>query len=107
VPIEDVAGAVKASIQQGKVKHFGLSEPACRPSVAHTRSAGRGLQSEYSLGRESLEAEVIPTLEELGSGSFHSALLRGFLTGKSPKYQVDSTDFRTVVPRFTQKTASE
>jgi aryl-alcohol dehydrogenase-like predicted oxidoreductase len=104
VPIEDVAGAVKDLIQQGKVKHFGLSEAG----VATIRRANAvqpvaALQSEYSLWWREPEAEVIPTLEELGIGFVpFSPLGKGFLTGKiSEGTQFDKTDFRNIVPRFT------
>jgi aryl-alcohol dehydrogenase-like predicted oxidoreductase len=104
VPIEDVAGAVKDLIQQGKVKHFGLSEAGVatirRANAVHPVAA---LQSEYSLWWREPEAEVIPTLEELGIGFVpFSPLGKGFLTGKiSEGTQFDKTDFRNVVPRFT------
>src|SRR5438093_3339146 len=104
VPIEDVAGAVKELIQQGKVKHFGLSEAGvqtiCR---AHTVQPVAALQSEYSLWWREPESEVIPTLEELGIGFVpFSPLGKGFLTGKiSEDTKFDKNDFRNVVPRFT------
>jgi len=104
VPIEDVAGAVKELIQQGKVKHFGLSEAGvqtiCR---AHTVQPVAALQSEYSLWWREPESEVIPTLEELGIGFVpFSPLGKGFLTGKiSEDTKFDENDFRNVVPRFT------
>ncbi|HTF25390.1 MAG TPA: aldo/keto reductase [Candidatus Limnocylindria bacterium] len=104
VPMEDVAGAVKDLIQQGKVKHFGLSEASvqtiCR---AHAVQPVAALQSEYSLWWREPEAEVIPTLEELGIGFVpFSPLGKGFLTGKiSEDTQFDKTDFRNIVPRFT------
>src|ERR1700723_2255329 len=104
VPIEDVAGAVKDLIQQGKVKHFGLSEAGVQTiRRAHSVQPVAALQSEYSLWSREPEAEVIPTLEELGIGFVpFSPLGRGFLTGKiTEDTKFDSTDFRTVVPRFT------
>ena len=104
VPIEDVAGAVKGLIQQGKVKHFGLSEAGVKTiRRAHAVQSVAALQSEYSLWWREPEAEVLPTLEELGIGfvSF-SPLGKGFLTGKiSQDTQFDKTDFRNIVPRFT------
>jgi aryl-alcohol dehydrogenase-like predicted oxidoreductase len=104
VPIEDVAGAVKDLIQQGKVKHFGLSEAGVQTiRRAHRVQPVTALQSEYSLWWREPEAEVIPTLEELGIGFVpFSPLGKGFLTGKiSADTQFDKTDFRNVVPRFT------
>src|ERR1700688_1976106 len=104
VPIEDVAGAVKELIQQGKVKHFGLSEAGVQTiHRAHAIQPVTAVQSEYSLWTREPEAEVIPTLEELGIGFVpFSPLGRGFLTGKiTEDTKFDSTDFRTVVPRFT------
>ena len=104
VPIEDVAGAVKDLIQQGKVKHFGLSEAGVQTiRRAHAVQPVAALQSEYSLWSREPEAEVIPTLEELGIGFVpFSPLGRGFLTGKiTEDTKFDSTDFRTVVARFT------
>src|SRR6266853_523381 len=104
VPIEDVAGAVKDLIQQGKVKHFGLSEAGVQTiRRAHAVQPVAALQSEYSLWSREPEAEVISTLEELGIGFVpFSPLGRGFLTGKiTEDTKFDSTDFRTVVPRFT------
>ena len=104
VPIEDVAGAVKDLIQQGKVKHFGLSEAGVQTiRRAHAVQPVAALQSEYSLWWREPEAEVIPTLEELGIGFVpFSPLGKGFLTGKiSEDTQFDKTDFRNVVPRFT------
>ncbi len=104
VPIEDVAGAVKDLIQQGKVKHFGLSEAGVRTiRRAHQVQPVTALQSEYSLWWREPEAEVIPTLEELGIGFVpFSPLGKGFLTGKiSADTQFDKSDFRNVVPRFT------
>jgi aryl-alcohol dehydrogenase-like predicted oxidoreductase len=104
VPIEDVAGAVKDLIQQGKVKHFGLSEASVRTiRRAHHVQPVTALQSEYSLWWREPEAEVIPTLEELGIGFVpFSPLGKGFLTGKiSEDTQFDKGDFSNVVPRFT------
>src|ERR1700723_239151 len=104
VPIEDVAGAVKDLIQQGKVKHFGMSEAGVETiRRAHAVQPVAALQSEYSLWSREPEAEVIPTLEELGIGFVpFSPLGRGFLTGKiTEDTKFDSTDFRTIVPRFT------
>ena len=104
VPIEDVAGAVKELIQQGKVKHFGLSEAGAQTiRRAHAVQPVAALQSEYSLWWREPEAEVIPVLEELGIGFVpFSPLGKGFLTGKiSEDTQFDQTDFRNVVPRFT------
>jgi len=103
VPIEDVAGAVKDLIQQGKVKHFGLSEAGVQTiGRAHKVQPVAALQSEYSLWWREPEAEVIPTLEELGIGFVpFSPLGKGFLTGKiSEDTQFDKTDFRNIVPRF-------
>jgi aryl-alcohol dehydrogenase-like predicted oxidoreductase len=104
VPIEDVAGAVKDLIQQGKVNHFGLSEAGVQTiRRAHAVQPIAALQSEYSLWWREPEAEVIPTLEELGIGFVpFSPLGKGFLTGKiSEDTQFDKTDFRNIVPRFT------
>jgi aryl-alcohol dehydrogenase-like predicted oxidoreductase len=104
VPIEDVAGAVKDLIQQGKVRHFGLSEAGVQTiRRAHAVQPVAALQSEYSLWWRDPEAEVIPTLEELGIGFVpFSPLGKGFLTGKiSEDTQFDKTDFRNIVPRFT------
>jgi aryl-alcohol dehydrogenase-like predicted oxidoreductase len=104
VPIEDVAGAVKDLIQQGKVRHFGLSEAGVQTiRRAHAVQPVAALQSEYSLWWREPEAEVIPTLEELGIGFVpFSPLGKGFLTGKiSEDTQFDKTDFRNIVPRFT------
>jgi len=104
VPIEDVAGAVKDLIQQGKVKHFGLSEAGVQTiRRAHAVQPVTALQSEYSLWWREPEAEVLPTLEELGIGFVpFSPLGKGFLTGKIDETTTfDSTDFRNVVPRFT------
>lgn len=104
VPIEDVAGAVKDLIQEGKVKHFGLSEAGVRTiRRAHAVQPVAALQSEYSLWFREPEADVIPTLEELGIGFVpFSPLGKGFLTGKiSENTEFDKTDFRNIVPRFT------
>jgi aryl-alcohol dehydrogenase-like predicted oxidoreductase len=106
VPIEDVAGTVKDLIQQGKVKHFGLSEAGVATiRRAHAVQPVAALQSEYSLWWREPEAEVIPTLEELGIGFVpFSPLGKGFLTGKiSEDTQFDKNDFRNIVPRFTQE----
>ncbi len=103
VPIEDVAGAVKDLIQEGKVKHFGLSE-ASAPTIrrAHAVQSVAALQSEYSLFWREPEETVMPTLEELGIGFVpFSPLGKGFLTGKiDANTKFDSTDFRSSVPRF-------
>jgi aryl-alcohol dehydrogenase-like predicted oxidoreductase len=104
VPIEDVAGAVKELIQQGKVKYFGLSEAGVKTiRRAHAVQPVTALQSEYSLWWREPEAEVIPTLEDLGIGFVpFSPLGKGFLTGKiDEKTTFDSSDFRNIVPRFT------
>jgi aryl-alcohol dehydrogenase-like predicted oxidoreductase len=104
VPIEDVAGAVKDLIQAGKVKHLGLSEAGVKTiRRAHAVQPVTALQSEYSLWWREPEAEVIPTLEELGIGFVpFSPLGKGFLTGKiDESTKFDSSDFRNVVPRFT------
>jgi aryl-alcohol dehydrogenase-like predicted oxidoreductase len=104
VPIEDVAGAVKELIQEGKVKHFGLSEAGVRTiRRAHAVQPVTALQSEYSLWWREPEAEVLPTLEELGIGFVpFSPLGKGFLTGAINASTIfDSTDFRNTVPRFT------
>jgi aryl-alcohol dehydrogenase-like predicted oxidoreductase len=103
VPIEDVAGAVKDLIQQGKVKHFGLSEAGVQTiRRAHAVQPVTALQSEYSLWWKEPEAEVLPTLEELGIGFVpFSPLGKGFLTGKiSQDTKFDKSDFRNIVPRF-------
>jgi aryl-alcohol dehydrogenase-like predicted oxidoreductase len=103
VPIEDVAGAVKDLIQQGKVRHFGLSEAGVKTiRRAHAVQPVTALQSEYSLWWREPEEEVIPTLEELGIGFVpFSPLGKGFLTGKiSEDTQFHKTDFRNIVPRF-------
>jgi aryl-alcohol dehydrogenase-like predicted oxidoreductase len=104
VPIEDVAGAVKDLIQQGKVKHFGLSEAGVRTiRRAHAVQPVTALQSEYSLWWREPEQEILPALEELGIGFVpFSPLGKGFLTGKiDENTKFDSTDFRNIVPRFT------
>ena len=104
VPIEEVAGAVKELIQEGKVKHFGLSEAGVQTiRRAHAVQPVTALQSEYSLWWRRPEAEILPTLEELGIGFVpYSPLGKGFLTGKiGAKATFDSTDFRSVLPRFT------
>jgi aryl-alcohol dehydrogenase-like predicted oxidoreductase len=104
VPIEDVAGAVKDLIQQGKVKHFGLSEAGVQTiRRAHAVQPVTALQSEYSLWTRTPEKEVIPTLEELGIGLVpYSPLGKGFLTGKMDENtKLDSSDFRSTLPRFT------
>ncbi len=104
VPIEDVAGAVKNLIREGKVKHFGLSEAGAQTiRRAHAVQPVTALQSEYSLWWREPEREILPTLEELGIGFVpFSPLGKGFLTGKiDDKTTFDSTDFRNVVPRFT------
>ncbi len=104
VPIEDVAGAVKDLIQSGKVKHFGMSEAAAQTiRRAHAVQPVTALQSEYSLWWRKPEAEILPTLEELGIGFVpYSPLGKGFLTGKiEPSSTFDSTDFRSTLPRFT------
>ena len=104
VPIEDVAGAVKDLIRQGKVKHFGLSEAGAQTiRRAHAVQPVTALQSEYSLWWREPEAEILPTLEELGIGFVpFSPLGKGFLTGKiDDEHDFDSTDFRNLVPRFT------
>jgi aryl-alcohol dehydrogenase-like predicted oxidoreductase len=104
VPIEDVAGAVKDLIQQGKVKHFGLSEAGVRTiRRAHAVQPLTALQSEYSLWTRTPEKEVIPALEELGIGFVpYSPLGKGFLTGKLDENATfDSSDFRSTLPRLT------
>ena len=104
VPIEDTAGAVKDLIKQGKVKHFGLSEAGVKTvRRAHAVQPVAALQSEYSLWWREPEAEVIPTLEELGIGFVpFSPLGKGFLTGAIKEdTKFDKTDFRNIVPRFT------
>ena len=104
VPIEEVAGAVKELIQQGKVKHFGLSEAGVQTiRRAHAVQPLTALQSEYSLWTRGPEKEVLPTLTELGIGFVpYSPLGKGFLTGKiNENTTFDSSDFRTTLPRFT------
>ena len=104
VPIEDVAGAVKDLIQQGEVKHFGLSEAAAKTiRRAHAVQPVTAVQSEYSLWWRRPEAEVLPALEELGIGFVpYSPLGKGFLTGKiNEDTKFDSSDFRNQIPRFT------
>ncbi|HEY6004447.1 MAG TPA: aldo/keto reductase [Anaeromyxobacter sp.] len=104
VPIEDVAGAVKDLIREGKVKHFGLSEAGVQTiRRAHAVQPVAALQSEYSLWWRKPEEEVLPTLEELGIGFVpFSPLGKGFLTGKiDEKTTFDRSDFRNIVPRFT------
>jgi aryl-alcohol dehydrogenase-like predicted oxidoreductase len=104
VPIEDVAGAVKELIQEGKVKHFGLSEAGVQTiRRAHAVQPVTALQSEYSLWWREPETEVLPTLEELGIGFVpFSPLGKGYLTGKIDESTTfNSIDFRNVVPRFT------
>src|SRR3989475_10266743 len=104
VPIEDTAGAVKELIQQGKVKHFGLSEAGVQTiRRAHAVQPVTALQNEYSLWWRRPEEEVLPTLEELGIGFVpYSPLGRGFLTGKmNENTTFDSSDFRNRLPRFT------
>ena len=104
VPIEDVAGAVKELIHEGKVKHFGLSEPGMQTiRRAHAVQPVTAIQNEYSLWWRKAEEEVLPALEELGIGFVpYSPLGRGFLTGKmNENTTFDSTDFRNTLPRFT------
>jgi len=110
VPIEEVAGAVKELIQQGKVKHFGMSEAAAKTiRRAHSVQPVTAVQSEYSLWMRTPEKEVIPTLEELGIGFVpYSPLGRGFLTGKMDENtKFDSSDFRSKLPRFTPEALKE
>ncbi len=104
VPIEDVAGTVKELIQEGKAKHFGMSEAGVKTiRRAHAVQPLTALQSEYSLWTRTPEKEVIPTLEELGIGFVpYSPLGKGFLTGAmNENTKLDSTDFRSTLPRFT------
>jgi len=104
VPIKEVAGAVKELIQAGKVKHFGLSEAGAGTiRRAHAVQTVAAVQSEYSLWTRGPEAEVLPTLEELGIGFVpYSPLGKGFLTGKmTERTAFDSSDFRSILPRFT------
>ena len=104
VPIEDVAGAVKDLIREGKVKHFGLSEAGAKTiRRAHAVQPVTAVQSEYSLWTKGPEAEVLPALEELGIGFVpYSPLGKGFLTGKIDESTAfDNSDFRNILPRFT------
>jgi aryl-alcohol dehydrogenase-like predicted oxidoreductase len=104
VPIEEVAEAVKELIQEGKIKHFGLSEAGAQTiRRAHAVQPVTAVQSEYSLWWREPETEVLPTLEELGIGFVpYSPLGRGFLTGKmNENTTFDSSDFRNMLPRFT------
>jgi aryl-alcohol dehydrogenase-like predicted oxidoreductase len=104
VPIEKVAGTVRELIEEGKVKHFGLSEPGVQTiRRAHAVQPVTAIQSEYSLWWRRPEEEVLPTLEELGIGFVpFSPLGKGFLTGAiTESTTFDSTDFRNIVPRFT------
>ncbi len=104
VPIEDVAGAVKDLIREGKVKHFGLSEAGIKTiRRAHAIQPVTAVQSEYSLWWRRPEEEVLPSLEELGIGFVpFSPLGKGFLTGKiNEETKFDKSDFRNIVPRFT------
>jgi aryl-alcohol dehydrogenase-like predicted oxidoreductase len=104
VPIEEVAGAVKDLIREGKVKHFGLSEAGAKTiRRAHSVQPVTAVQSEYSLWTRGPEAEVLPTLEDLGIGFVpFSPLGKGFLTGKIDEHTaLDSSDFRLTLPRFT------
>jgi aryl-alcohol dehydrogenase-like predicted oxidoreductase len=106
VPIEDVAGTVKDLIQQGKVKHFGLSEAGVQAiRRAHSVQPVTAVQSEYSLWWREPEHEILPTLEELGIGFVpFSPLGKGFLTGAiNENTRFDSTDFRNIVPRFSEE----
>ena len=106
VPIEEVAGAVKELIQDGKVKHFGLSEAGAKTiRRAHAVQPVTALQSEYSLWHREPEKEIMPTLEELGIGFVpFSPLGKGFLTGKIDETtKFHSSDFRNIVPRFTEE----
>jgi aryl-alcohol dehydrogenase-like predicted oxidoreductase len=106
VPIEDVAGAVKDLIQEGKVKHFGQSEPGAQTiRRAHAVQPVTAIQNEYSLWFREPEKEVLPVCEELGIGFVpYSPLGKGFLTGKiDQSTQFDPKDFRNIVPRFTEE----
>ena len=110
VPIEDVAGVVKDLIREGKVKHFGLSEPGVKTiRRAHAVQPVTAIQSEYSLWWRRPEAELLPTLEELGIGLVpFSPLGKGFLTGKiDDNTKFDKSDFRNIVPRFTPEARKE
>src|SRR5439155_23756324 len=104
IPIEDVAGAVKELIQEGKVKHFGLSEAGVKTiRRAHAVQTVTALQSEYSLWWRKPEQELLPTCEQLGIGFVpFSPLGKGFLTGKIDENTTfEVSDFRNIVPRFT------
>jgi aryl-alcohol dehydrogenase-like predicted oxidoreductase len=106
VPMEDVAGTVKDLIQEGKVKHFGLSEAGVESiRKAHAVQAVTALQSEYSIWWREPELEILPTLEELGIGFVpFSPLGKGFLTGAiNENTQFDASDFRNIVPRFSEE----
>ncbi len=106
VPIEEVAGAVKELIQEGKVKHFGLSEAGAQTiRRAHAVQSVTALQSEYSLFWRQPKQEILPTLDELGIGFVpFSPLGKGFLTGAiTAETKFDSTDFRSIVPRFSEE----
>jgi aryl-alcohol dehydrogenase-like predicted oxidoreductase len=106
VPIEDVAGAVKDLISEGKVRHFGMSEAGVQSiRKAHAVQPVTALQSEYSLWWREPEKEIIPVLEELGIGFVpFSPLGKGFLTGAiNENTQFDKTDFRNIVPRFSEE----
>src|SRR5438132_1574305 len=106
VPIEDVAGTVKALIKEGKVKHFGLSEAGAQTiRKAHAVQPVTALQSEYSLWWREPEKEILPVLEELGIGLVpFSPLGKGFLTGKiDENTEFDKSDFRNIVPRFSEE----
>lgn len=106
VPIEDVAGAVKDLIREGKVKHFGLSEAGAKTiRRAHAVQPVTALQSEYSLWYRTPEAEIIPTIEELGIGFVpYSPLGKGFLTGRiDTNTELDNNDFRNSIPRFAKE----
>jgi len=109
VPIEDVAGAVKDLIAQGKVRHFGLSEAAPKTiRRAHAIQPVTALQSEYSLWHRVPEQEVLPTLRELGIGLVpYSPLGKGFLTGRFDEKTLEPTDFRKSLPRFTPEAIKE
>jgi aryl-alcohol dehydrogenase-like predicted oxidoreductase len=109
VPIEDVAGAVKDLIQEGKVRHFGLSEAGVQTiRRAHAVQPVTALQSEYSLWTRTPEKQVIPALEQLGIGFVpYSPLGKGFLTGRiDENTKFDSSDFRSTLPRFTTEALS-
>src|SRR4029077_5805679 len=106
VPMEEVAGTVKELIQQGKVKHFDMSEPGVQSlRRAHAVQPVAALQSEYSLWWREPEQEILPTLEELGIGFVpFSPLGKGFLTGKiTEETKFDANDFRNTVPRFNEE----